>query len=89
MTLNAKETQTSEENMFENELRAFNDEDAFTSPMDRDNYENEFSLLLLDEEETEEETQGEKLRYFSTCNAGAQWKNEWPIICRVFVNEST
>ena len=42
----------------ENDLRAFDDEDAFASPMDYDNYENEFSSLLrFDEEETEEETQ--------------------------------
>ena len=44
--------------MIENDLRAFDDEDAFASPMDCDKYENEFSsLLLLDKEETEEETQ--------------------------------
>ena len=44
--------------MIENDLRAFDDEDAFASPMDCDKHENEFSsLLLLDEEETEEETQ--------------------------------
>ena len=44
--------------MIENDLRAFDDKDAFASPMDCDKYENEFSsLLLLDEEETEEETQ--------------------------------
>ena len=30
-------------NAIENDLRAFEDEDAFASPMDRDNYENEFS----------------------------------------------
>ena len=44
-------------NVIENDLRAFDDEDAFTSPMDCDKYENEFSslLLLCDEEETEEE----------------------------------
>ena len=43
--------------MIENDLRAFDDEDAFASPMDCDKYENEFSslLLLCDEEETEEE----------------------------------
>ena len=68
-------------NAIENDLRAFDDEDAFASPMDCDKYENEFSsLLLLDEEETEEErNSGGKLRYSSTWNAGAQWKNEWPI----------
>ena len=45
--------------MIENDLRAFDDEGAFASPMDCDTYENEFSslLLLCDEEETEEETQ--------------------------------
>ena len=45
--------------MIENDFRAFDDEDAFASPMDCDKYENEFSSLLLlrDEEETEEETQ--------------------------------
>ena len=44
--------------MIENDLRALDDEDAFASPMDCNKYENEFSsLLLLDEEETEEETQ--------------------------------
>ena len=43
--------------MIENDLRAFDDKDAFASPMDCDKYENEFSSLLLDEEETEEETQ--------------------------------
>ena len=45
-------------NAIENDLRAFDDEDAFASPMDCDKYENEFSslLLLCDEEETEEET---------------------------------
>ena len=44
--------------MIENDLRAFDDEDAFASPMDCDKYENEFSsFLLLDEEEAEEETQ--------------------------------
>ena len=44
-------------NAIENDLRAFDDEDAFASPMDCDKYENEFSslLLLCDEEETEEE----------------------------------
>ena len=36
--------------MIENDFRAFDDEDAFASPMDRDNYENEFSSLLLDED---------------------------------------
>ena len=41
----------------ENELRAFDDEDAFASPMYCDYYENEFPSLLLDEEKTEEETQ--------------------------------
>ena len=43
--------------MIENDLRAFDDEDAFASPMDCDNYKSEFSSLLLlrDEEETEEE----------------------------------
>ena len=43
--------------MIENNLRAFDDEDAFASPMNCDNYENEFSSLLLEVEETEEETQ--------------------------------
>ena len=39
-------------------MRTFDYEDAFVSPMDCDKYENEFSLLLLlDEEKTEEETQ--------------------------------
>ena len=42
-------------NVIEDDLRAFDDEDAFASPMDCDKYENEFSLLLLDEEKTEEE----------------------------------
>lgn len=41
--------------MVEDDLRAFDDEDAFASPMDCDNYENEFSSLLLEGEETEEE----------------------------------
>jgi len=45
-------------NVIENDLRAFDDEDAFAPPMDCDNYENEFSsLLLLEGEKTEEETQ--------------------------------
>ena len=39
--------------MIENDLRAFDDEDAFAPPMDCDNYENEFSSLLLKEEKTE------------------------------------
>ena len=44
--------------MIENDLQAFDDEVALASPMDCDKYENEFSLLLLlDEEETKEETQ--------------------------------
>ena len=42
-------------NVIEEESRAFDDEDAFASPMDCDNYENEFSSLLLEGEETEEE----------------------------------
>ena len=42
-------------NAVENDLRAFDDEDAFASPMDCDNKENEFSSLLLEGEETEEE----------------------------------
>ena len=42
-------------NVIEEELRSFDDEDAFASPMDCDNYENEFSSLLLEGEETEEE----------------------------------
>ena len=41
--------------MIKDDLRAFDDEDAFASPMDYDNYENEFSSLLLEGEETEEE----------------------------------
>ena len=63
----------------ENDLRAFEDEDAFASPMDCDNYKNEFSSLLLEEEENRGRNSGGKLRYSSTCNAGGQWKNEWPI----------
>ncbi len=43
--------------MIETDLHAFDDEDAFVSPMERDNYESEFSSLLLYEEKTEEETQ--------------------------------
>ena len=43
--------------MIENDLRAFDDEDAFASPMYCDNYVNEFSALLFEGEETEEETQ--------------------------------
>ena len=39
--------------MNEDDLRAFDDEDAFASAMDCDNYENEFSSLLLEGEETE------------------------------------
>ena len=66
--------------MIEDVLRAFDEEDAFASPMDRDNYENEFSLLLLEGEETEEEPHRVgSSDTFSTCNAGAQWRNEWPI----------
>ena len=43
-------------NMIEEELRAFDDEGAFASPMDCDNfYENEFSSLLLEGKKTEEE----------------------------------
>jgi hypothetical protein len=43
-------------NVIEEELRSFDDEDALASQMDCDNYENEFSsLLLLEGEETEEE----------------------------------
>ena len=65
-----REKETNERrNAIENDLRAFDDEDAFASPMDCDNfYENEFSsLLLLEEEETEEErNSGGKLRYSST-----------------------
>jgi len=38
-------------------LRVFDDEDAFATPIDCDNYKSKFSSLLLDEEETEEETQ--------------------------------
>ena len=38
-------------------MRVFDDEDAFATPIDCDNYKSEFSSLLLDEEETEEETQ--------------------------------
>jgi len=34
--------------MIEDDLRAFDDEDAFASPMDFDDYENEFSSLLLE-----------------------------------------
>jgi len=61
----------------ENDLRAFEDEDAFASPMDCDNYKNEFSSLLLDEEENRGRTSpGGKQRYSSNCDAGAQWKNE-------------
>ena len=41
--------------MIEDDLRAFDDEDAFASPMDCDNFENEFSSLLLEGEKTEEE----------------------------------
>ena len=41
--------------MIENDLRAFYYEDAFATPIDCDNYKSEFSSLLLDEEETEEE----------------------------------
>ena len=41
--------------MIENDLRAFDDEDAFASPMDCDDYANKFSSLLLEGEETEEE----------------------------------
>ena len=41
----------------ENDLRAFDDEDAFASPMDRGHYEKEYSSLLLEGEKTEEETQ--------------------------------
>ena len=41
--------------MIEEELRAFDDEGAFASLMDCDNYENEFSSLLLEGEKTEEE----------------------------------
>ena len=43
--------------MIKNNLRAFDDEDAFALPMNCDNYENEFSSLLLEVEETEKETQ--------------------------------
>ena len=42
--------------MIENDLRAFDDEDAFASPMDCDDYANKFSSLLLEGEETDEET---------------------------------
>jgi hypothetical protein len=42
-------------NVIEEELRSIDDEDAFASPMDCDNYENEFSSLLLEGEEIEEE----------------------------------
>jgi len=56
-------------------LRAFDEEDAFASPMGCDNYENEFSSLLLDEEETDEETQAGSCDTLLT-DAGAQWKNE-------------
>ena len=41
--------------MIEEGLRAFDDEDAFASTMYCDNYENEFSSLLLEGEKTEEE----------------------------------
>ena len=41
--------------MIEDDLRAFDDEDAFASTMYCDNYENEFSSLLLEGEKTEEE----------------------------------
>ena len=41
--------------MIEDDLRAFDDEEAFASPMDCDNYENEFSSLLLEGEEREGE----------------------------------
>ena len=43
-------------NMIEDDLRAFDDEDAFASTMYCDNfYENEFSSLLREGEKTEEE----------------------------------
>ena len=42
--------------MIEKELRVFDDEDAFASPMDCDDYANKFSSLLLEGEETDEET---------------------------------
>ena len=42
-------------NVIENDLPAFDNEDAFATPIDCDNYKSEFSSLLLDEEETEEE----------------------------------
>ena len=63
-----KKDTNEQRSVIENDLRAFDDEDAFASPMDCDKYENEFSsLLLLDEGETEEErNSGGKLRYSST-----------------------
>ena len=74
--------------MIEDDLRAFDDEEAFASPMDCDNYENEFSCLFLKNRKQRKNLTGGKQRYSSICDAGAQWKTEWPITCRVFANES-
>ena len=45
-------------NAIENDLRAFDDEDAFASPMDCDNYtRTSFLRFFLTKRKTEEETQ--------------------------------
>ena len=77
-------------NVIEDDSRAFDDEDAFASPMDCYNYENEFSLLLLEGEGTGEEPH--RVGSSDTllpATLELKWKTEWPIICRVFANEST
>ena len=55
--IGSKKDTNERRNAIENDLRVFDDEDAFATPIDCDNYKSEFSSLLLDEEETEEETQ--------------------------------
>ena len=67
--IGSKKDTNERRNAIENDLRVFDDEDAFATPIDCDNYKSKFSSLLLDEEETEEErNSGGKLRYSSNCN---------------------